>query len=324
MKSNLSQILCSINKNDLLSMVLLQQIKTITENFYIVFTVDFSALEKTFIVTPIDKDGEIQKEVALKIDDAFYTLKTKQRDLYLVLLIAKITSRIDQQIYKYYSYVFNKEDQYVNLLLLALSQSEDTFSSIEDNIDLFEKIMYKNITNISSIKKLDLKVEVREVELILSDDLYRYIGYNIMDKPCKGLKTPYEKNKLFGYPLKVSVDKDSYLDFFTIKINNYKIYQHITVLDMKPCFYLPLHIFEPITCEESVHNAELIDKGYTLFNYQEFIEMVLNRIFQAINLLNSRENISSPMWIKNHHKSTSLPFAKELLSYNHTNIKHIT
>jgi len=324
MKSSLSHIICNVNKNDLLSMVLLQQIKTITEIFNIVFTIDFSAVEKIFMVTPIDKDGETRREVIINIDDAFYTLKTKQRDLYLVLLVAKIMYKIDQQIYNYYSYTFYNEDQYINLLLLSLSQSENTFNTAKDNIDLFEKLMFMNTINISNINKLNLKVQVQDIELILSDDLYRYIGYDIMHKPCKGLKRPYEAKNLFGYPLKISVDKNSYVDFFTLKINSYTVYQHITVLDMKPCFYLPFHIFEPITCKQSAQTTKLIDKGYTLFDYQGFIEMVLNRILQAINLLNSSENIISPMWITNHHKSTLLPFAKKLLSCNHFNMKHIS
>jgi hypothetical protein len=307
-------------------MVLFQQLKTISEKFNINVTVDFSAREKTFLLTPIDKDGEAQKQVGVKMDDKFYTLKTKHRDLYLVLLVAKILHHVDQRIYDHYTFSYYSEDQYVNLLLLSLSKSEQDLNSVKDNRDLFDKTIKMSIVNSSIISRFDLRIDVKKIELILSDDLYRYIGYSVTNRPIKGLQKPEEKT-LLGYPLKISVNKDSNIDFFTFKINGFKVYEHITMLNMKPAFYLPLHIFEPITCKrhfESVYrNDELLKKGYTLLNYQGFIQLAFKRIFEAIDLLNSGEDLVSPMWIRNHHKSLSLPFAKNLLSLNYSTRKCI-
>jgi len=92
---------------------------------------------------------------------------------------------------------------------------------------------------------------------------------------------------------------------------------------MESSFYLPLHIFEPISCTKHYSDSELFRKGSTLFSHQSFIQLTIERIFHAIDLLNSTEDIISPIWIKSHQKSLSLPFSKKLLSLNYSIRKRI-
>lgn len=324
MKSNLSQVIYSANSNDLLSMILLQHVQEVLDNFNIVFNIDYSSVNMTCIITPINKDGELQEKIEVKLDKNFDTLTTKNRDVYVVLLLSQIFYSIDKRIYNYFSFSYYNEHQYINLLMLSLSQSEQNLHHAEDNRDIFDNIVNMNIINSNILNSFTFLIEVKSVELVLSDDLYRYIGYHVLNNnPCKGMKGSYDEKTLYGYPFKISVDNNSYLDFFTLKINDFEVYKNLIDLKMEPSFYLPLHIFEPISCTKRYGDSELLRKGSTIFNHQGFIQLTIERIFQAIDLLNSTEDIISPIWIKSHQNSLSLPFSKKLLSLNYSTRKRI-
>jgi hypothetical protein len=309
MKSNLLQILCSLNKNDSLSMVLIQKIKIITEKFNIFITVKISIIENFFTLTPVDKDGKPQKQITIITDKKFYVLKAKNRNLYLILLMAKILYNVDTKIYDYYSFVYNNEYQYVNLLLL-LSQSKKNLTSMENNRNLFNEIIDKHVINSLIINQYNLKINVQEVELILSDDLYYYIGYRVINEAYRALKKPYENKTLYGYLLKISIDKDSYLEYFRIRINGYDIYHNTIILDMLPAFYLSLHLFEPLTYARCFKNSyshiDTLKKGYAILDYPAFIQLVFKRLFQAIDLFNSSDNLVSPMWLRTQFECNAL------------------
>jgi len=323
MKSNLSQVIYSANTNDLLSMILLQHIQEVLGDFNIIFNVDYLSVKTTCIITPVNKDGEPQEQIGVKLDKNFDALTSKNRDIYMVLLMSKIFYRMDERMYNYFSFSYFDENQYINLLMLSLSQSEQNLYHSKSNRDIFSSIIDMSIVNSNIIDSYRFLVDVKSIELILSDDLYRYIGYKLMNEPCKGMKNSYDEKTLYGYPFKISVDNNSYLDFFMIKINDFKIYRNIIDVKMEPSFYLPLHIFEPISCTKNYGDSELLRKGSTLFNHQDFIQLTIERIFQSIDLLNSAEDIISPIWIKSHQKSLSLPFSEKLLSLNYSTRKRI-
>jgi len=241
MKSNLSQVIYSANSNSLLSMILLQHIQEVLGNFNIVFNIDYSSVKTTCTISPVNKDGEPQEKIEVKLDKNFDTLTTKNRDVYVVLLLSQIFYSIDKRIYNYFSFSYYNEHQYINLLMLSLSQSEQNLHHAEDNRDIFDNIVNMNIINSNILNSFTFLVDVKSIELVLSDDLYRYIGYMLMNEPCKGMKNSYDDKTLYGYPFKISVDNNSYLDFFTLKINNFKIYQNLDNLKMIPFFYIPLH-----------------------------------------------------------------------------------
>ena len=171
-------------------------------------------------------------------------------------------------------------------------------------------VVNTNIINVKQLQNSILHVNIQSVELILSDDLYRAICFKTMGAPCKGLKNPHENKKLFGFPLKISIDKSRYFDFFSFRINNYEVYMTTVHVDTFPAFYTPLYLLEPIVFERwkegSLTKEELQKNGYTFFDHQKFIQFTLKRIFQVIEMLNVRENYISPFWIKYQNNSKIL------------------
>ena len=306
MKSNLSQIVCSVKEDNILGIILVQHMKNIVENFNIVLHIDSFTDTNILKILPINKDGEYQQQIFLKLSNNFEILKSKQRDLYIVLLLAKIVYNIDERIYNYYIYTYYNQDQYVNLLMYSLSRSFPMFNDKKNNREVFTEVINSKLLNVTSLTNLSLTIQIKNIELILSDDLYRYIGYKLINEPCIGLKSPYETNSLYEYPLKVSVDSEAVYDYFCIKINHYEIYSTIIMLEMNPAFYLPLHVFEPLAYKNHIIDEELKSKGYTLFEYDTFIELVLKRIIEAVNLLNSEEEPLSPMWIRTQFECKNL------------------
>jgi len=310
MKSNISQIVCSVKEDNTLGIILVQHMKNIVKNFNIVLHIDSFTDTNILKILPVNKDGEDQQQIFLKLSNNFEILKSKQRDLYIVLLLAKILYNIDERIYHYYIYVYYKKNQYVNLLMYSLSKLFPMLNDKKDNKEVFTEVINSKLLNVTSLTNLPLTIHIENVELILSDDLYRYIGYKLINEPCVGLKSSYETSSLYGYPLKVSVDSEAVYDYFCIKINHYEVYSTIVMLEMNPAFYLPLHILEPLAYKNYIIDEELKNKGYTLFEYDTFIELVLKRIIEAVNLLNSEEEPLSPMWIRTQFECKNLLNAK--------------
>ena len=168
MKSNLSQVIYSANSNDLLSMILLQHIQEVLNKFNIVLNIDYSSTKTTCVITPINKDGEPLEQIGIRLDKKFHTLATKNRDVYVILLLSKIFYRLDEKIYTYFSFSHYMEHQYVNLLMLSLSQSERNLYHSKSNRNIFDNIVNMNIVNSSILNSFTFLVDVTSIELVLT------------------------------------------------------------------------------------------------------------------------------------------------------------
>lgn len=306
MKSTLSQIICSVKQDNKLGIALILQLQEVVKKFNVLLKINADTKMNVLKIMAINKDGEVKQQISLQFSNQVETLKSKQRDVYIVLLLAKVIHTIDKKIYDYYTFVHYKENQYINLLICSLSNSFSRLDRKKDNREVLNDIVKDQWFHTLMLKNLTLNIKIHNIELILSDDLYRYMGYKLTNQACKGLQTPYEMNDLFDYPFRISVDNDVVYDYFSIKINDFTVYYTVVTLDMKPYFYVPLHLFEPLSYENKIVNSKISNDNYTFFEYDAFIKFVINRILKVIDLLNSNENLLSPIWIKTQLKCISL------------------
>jgi len=306
MKSTLSQIVCSVKQDNKLGIVLILQLQEVIKKFNVLVHINANTNVNVLKIMAINKDGEVKQQISLLFSNQVETLKSKQRDVYIVFLLAKVIHTIDKKIYDYYTFSHYNENQYINLLIYSLSNSFSRLNSKKNNREVLNDIVKDQWFHTLMLKNLTLNIKIRNIELTLSDDLYRYIGYKFTNKACKGLQTPYEMHNLFDYPFKIAVDNDAVYDYFSIKINDFTVYYTVVTLDMKPYFYVPLHLFEPLSYENQIVDNTISNDNYMLFEYDAFIKFVIYRILKVIEILNSNENLLSPIWIKTQLKYISL------------------